>query len=394
MDYDLAMRLALRAPVKRNRKESLMRQPTGSHPQAKFSQPMPATSLSMDGQIPGRLDLNRNADRSHPPLADLPYHLAARFVAASQYEGYVPELVRIPECMRQDISQTAEYLVPSGQGLTSAVAFFANKLTAAAGAAETGRKEGLVILLHGLGQDCCESNWIWIHAFLKAGLSVLSVALDGHSRTPLSSFDPRLATRTLPLIINKLNGLESGLKIFAVGQGLGATYCLLAACRSDCAQYLSAVACISPRLSAEGSSEMSSSPIPIRRPVQLCKDAMRLGRYYGTSGCRRLWRGESGKVLRKRLFVGTALETQVDMFLSENVSSQDSYAAAKVPLAVVISDRSPALLALERVRGLNTLVMTQVDKERTARGLQFTDEWPRRVTRFFESHWDGDGGDF
>jgi hypothetical protein len=163
---------------------------------------------------------------------------------------------------------------------------------------------------------------------------------------------------------------------------------LLAASRWDCAKKLSAVACISPRLSAEGASEMSSGPIPVGRPVQLCKDGVRLGRYYGTGGFRRLWRGDSGKLLRKRLLVSAAVETQVEMFLSENVASQDNWTKAKVPVAIVASDRSPTFLALERVQGVNSMLVTRFDKDRTIRGLQFTEEWPRRVTRFFESYRD------
>jgi hypothetical protein len=364
-----------------------MRQPAEVNPHAKVGRSMPANGLAMESESFTGLPLAQGVPMTQTHSTDLSSYLAARFVAASQYEGYVPELSRLPECMRQDVAETAEYLVPAGHGLTTAVAFFANKHPEAADSAGV-RREGLVILLHGLGQDCCESNWIWIHSFLKSGFSVLAVSMDGHSRTPLSSFDPRLATRTIPLIISKLEGLQSSFKIFAVGQGLGATYCLLAASRSDCAKALSAVACISPRLTAEGASEMSGSPIPIGRPVQLCKDGVRLGRYYGTGGFRRLWRGDSGKLLRKRLLLSTAVETQVEMFLSENVSSQDVWTSVKVSVAVVASDRSPTSLALERVHGVNSMLVTRFDKDRTVRGLQFTEEWPRRVTRFFESYCD------
>ncbi len=364
-----------------------MRQPAGANSHAKVGRTMPANGIAMESEPFTGQPLAQGASMIQTHSTDLSSHLAACFVAASQYEGYVPELARLPECMRQDVAETAEYLVPAGYGLTSAVAFVAKKAPEAAESTRV-RQEGLVILLHGLGQDCCESNWIWIHSFLKSGLSVLAVSMDGHSRTPLSSFDPRLATRTIPLIISKLDGLPSNFKIFAVGHGLGATYCLLAASRSDCAKQLCAVACISPRLSAEGASEMSSSPIPIGRPVQLCKDGVRLGRYYGTGGFRRLWRGDSGKLLRKRLLVSTAVETQVEMFLSENVSSHETWTGAKVPVAIVASDRSPTFLALERVQGVNSMLVTRFDKERTVRGLQFTEEWPRRVTRFFESYRD------
>jgi hypothetical protein len=86
--------------------------------------------------------------------------------------------------------------------------------------------------------------------------------------------------------------------------------------------------------------------------------------------------------------VSAAVETQVEMFLSENVASQDNWTKAKVPVAIVASDRSPTFLALERVQGVNSMLVTRFDKDRTIRGLQFTEEWPRRVTRFFESYRD------
>jgi alpha-beta hydrolase superfamily lysophospholipase len=115
----------------------------------------------------------------------------------------------------------------------------------------------LIILFHGLGSDCTSPFWHWIHEFASHGISVLSVDWDGHGAASSSRVDLQEATRSLPLIVQRLYGEEGGLGLnakrsgppcFLMGHAFGASLALIAATREDVSKNIVGVIAVSPTL--------------------------------------------------------------------------------------------------------------------------------------------------
>lgn len=113
----------------------------------------------------------------------------------------------------------------------------------------------LVILFHGLGQDCTSPLWHWMHEFALNGISVLSIDWDGHGASASHSLDVQEATRSIPLIIKRLYGEENGVglhakrkgpRCFLMGHSFGASLALIAVTREDVFKHVSGVIAVSP----------------------------------------------------------------------------------------------------------------------------------------------------
>ena len=108
-------------------------------------------------------------------------------------------------------------------------------------------QKSLVILVHGLGDDCSYPLLHWIRFLNANGMSVLSFDWDGHGVDGSSILDFQQATRSIPLIIYRLFGDEErtglsakriGPSCFLMGHSMGAAYALIAATRHDVAKIL------------------------------------------------------------------------------------------------------------------------------------------------------------
>lgn len=116
----------------------------------------------------------------------------------------------------------------------------------------------LVLLFHGLGND---RNYPLVHLIrvLNAnGFSVLSVDWDGHGLGSATTLDFQDATRSIPLILQRLYGDEeqSGLgqrrvgpACFLMGHSMGGAMTLIAATREDIARMVQGVIVLSPAVS-------------------------------------------------------------------------------------------------------------------------------------------------
>ena len=151
----------------------------------------------------------------------------------------------------------------------------------------------LVILFHGLGQDCTSPYWHWIYEFAAQGIAVLSVDWDGHGAGASSLLDVQEATRSIPLLIQRLYGQEngtglnakrSGPRCFLMGHSFGASLSLIAATREDVCRQVYGVIAVSPVLSIQSFFGISQEIFCYLNPRAWFSDfANKLG-FYGVLG--------------------------------------------------------------------------------------------------------------
>ena len=293
--------------------------------------------------------------------------------------------IRLPESLLPHAADCDEVLLPSGQGLTAGLFLFPSGL-GTSGTAVVPRR--LVIMLGALGQHWLESHWLWIQRALVEGYTVLALAIDGHSRAGSALFEPRLASRTLPLVLERLCRLPLAPEIHLIGHGFGGTLAWLAACREDAPRWIRSAACLSPWMEWQGQLESQGSIPSLRHPIRLFKDGVKLAKIYGPSGFARLWKGDQVRGMRRQQFVGSSLEAQMAAFLRESVSTKDLVAQCQVPLLVVLPGRGvkASQFFAEDVSRVNALITLARDPLHTARGTQYTDTWLQQVFGFIESN--------
>lgn len=118
----------------------------------------------------------------------------------------------------------------------------------------------LVIFVHDFGHDATYLFWKWIRLFTESGLSVLCFDFDGHGISSKSELDLQEATRTLPLIIQRLYGESQNTKTFQkkasfepkcylLGYALGGIYSLIAGSHDYLSNVLNGIVSICPILS-------------------------------------------------------------------------------------------------------------------------------------------------
>lgn len=154
-------------------------------------------------------------------------------------------------------------------------------------------QNSLVILMHGLGDDCSYPLLHWIKFLNAAGLSVLSFDWDGHGIDGSSVLDFQQATRSLPLLIERLYGTESGMGLsakrqgpacFLMGHSMGASYTLIAATRNDVARNIDGIIAVSPALSINTYSSAAGELWNYLYPSAWLKDFVNKFSYYGLDG--------------------------------------------------------------------------------------------------------------
>ncbi len=303
---------------------------------------------------------------------------------AATPSGQGKEVERIPELVQDHLLACDEVVLPAAQGVTTGVFFFPKESANPPREVQAGKPK-LVVMMAGLGQRGVEGLWLWILHALRQGFAVLVVLLDGHSRQAGTLFDPRLATRTLPLVLQRLARLAVTHDSFVVGHGFGATMTLLACCREDSRHGLKAAACLAPWLEWNGCLESQGGLPPLAKPVVLFRDSLQLTRFYGPTGLTRLWRGDQTRDLRKRLFVRTTLESQLATFFQENIRISEVFAQAQVPLLVVLPGHGvkAGQSVPDAADGASNLVEIVRDDVRNARGVQYSEQWTESVFSHF-----------
>jgi alpha-beta hydrolase superfamily lysophospholipase len=146
------------------------------------------------------------------------------------------------------------YSVPLASGCGTAV------LTVATADKQSTEFKPLIILFHALGQDSVSPFWHWINELASNGIAVLSVDWDGHGAGSYSLLDLQEATRSIPLIIQRLYGEDGGTglnaprngpKCFLMGYSFGASLSLIASTREDIKKHIYGIIAVSPVLQVQ-----------------------------------------------------------------------------------------------------------------------------------------------
>lgn len=179
------------------------------------------------------------------------------------------------------------YSVPLAEGCGTAI------LTAPKSSSSFIDYGDLVILLHALGHDSTSSYWHWILEFAANGISVLSVDWDGHGAGASSLLDIQEATRSLPLLLQRLYGEENGQglnekrkgpRCFLMGHSFGASLSLIASTREDVNKHICGVIAVSPILSIQSFLTTTKEYLSFMNPFAWISDfANKLG-FYGFWG--------------------------------------------------------------------------------------------------------------
>jgi alpha-beta hydrolase superfamily lysophospholipase len=154
-------------------------------------------------------------------------------------------------------------------------------------------QNSLVILMHGLGDDCSYPLLHWIRFLNANGMSVLSFDWDGHGAGGASILDFQQATRSLPLLLYRLFGDENrtglgqqrtGINCFVMGHSMGGALALIAATRPDVARTISGLIVVSPTLIFNSYAGFAREFWNYLYPTAWFKDFLNKISYYGLSG--------------------------------------------------------------------------------------------------------------
>lgn len=216
-------------------------------------------------------------------MSNIPNWISQRLKKISQKEFVNHASHRLSKS-KKNFQFVQEYFsVPLASGCGTAI------LTASKNEVVEGTYGPLVILFHGLGQDSTSPFWHWIYEFASNGIAVLSIDWDGHGAGASSLLDLQEATRSIPLIIQRLYGEESGVglnekrigpRCFLMGYSFGASLALIAATREDVFKHVYGVIAVSPALSVQSFMIPSLEVLSLFNPQAWFSDfANKLGIY-------------------------------------------------------------------------------------------------------------------
>jgi pimeloyl-ACP methyl ester carboxylesterase len=159
----------------------------------------------------------------------------------------------------------------------------------------------LIIFMHALGEDYLGPYLHWFDELLDAGASVLSIQWDGHGAEGASHLDFQAATRTLPLVLQKVLGepgkgllpaLAGRHSVFLAGHSFGASLALIAASRPDVARLVSGVLAVSPVVASRRLSFRQSERSAFRELRAWTQDFLPRLPLYGISSFLPFWKGK------------------------------------------------------------------------------------------------------
>lgn len=146
----------------------------------------------------------------------------------------------------------------------------------------------LIVFMHGLGDDTSAPFLSWQETLAGEGFSSLSLCWDGHGSRAQSALDLGVATRTLPLFIEKLYGPaysladwtpRPGPRCILVGHSVGAALALIAATRPDVARAVAGVVAISPAVAIRFAGSRVGDSLAGYHPSIIVRDRIpRIGR--------------------------------------------------------------------------------------------------------------------
>ena len=294
---------------------------------------------------------------------------------------------RVPEVCRK-IAEFNYYSIPLANGTGGGVL-----------ASPLQKREGvqvLVILLHNLGFDATYPYWHWIEALNAQGIHVLSVDWDGHGFTGGSALDLQSATRSVPLLLQRLYGTtgEAALKgkrpgpaCYLMGCASGAAYGLLAASRKDCAELLSGVIAVSPTVNTGSDGTFKKERGTVLSPAAWLKDLLTVVPFYGLTGVVPMSQKRQSKVFPLRLRIGIDWERQLADFVSETFAKRKVLRNVHTPV-LWFRGAKDKRVPMERARPLMleipAALFTHVDEHRTHTRMMYSSEVPKYAAKFID----------
>ncbi len=295
---------------------------------------------------------------------------------------------KVPDVCRK-VAEFSHYFVPLANGVGSAV--LASPKEPRAG------EPVLVILCHALGFDSTYPYWHWIEALNSKGLHVLSIDWDGHGVNGGSSLDMQTASRSLPLVLQKLYGEggsaqltshRKGPACFLMGHAAGASYGLLTASRADCAKIISGVIAVSPTVNTCHDGSFKRERWTVLSPAAWFKDFLGLLPFYGLSGVIPPSFKRQQKSFPLRLRIGIDTEVQLANFVNETFAARRVLRNVKTPVLWFHGARDkrvPLERALSLMTEIPSALFTHVDENRGHTRIMYSAEVPAYAAKFIDA---------
>lgn len=255
----------------------------------------------------------------------------------------------------------------------------------------------LVILCHALGFDSTYPYWHWIEALNSRGLHVLSIDWDGHGVQGGSSLDMQAASRSIPLLLQKLYGEAGSSQLtqkrhgpfcFLMGHAAGAAYGLLAASRADCSKIISGVIAVSPTVNTCHDGSFRRERWAVLSPMAWLKDFLGVVPFYGLSGVVPPSAKKQMRTFPIRLRIGIDQEVQLANFVNETFAQRRVLQNVKTPVLWFHGARDkrvPLDRALSLMAEIPSALFTHVDEKRGHTRLMYAADIPAYAAKFIDT---------
>ena len=296
---------------------------------------------------------------------------------------------RVPEACRKS-AQVSYFSVPLASGTGAALLAEPLKI-------KSDSPPVLVILFHGMGDDCTYPHWHWIEALTARGLSVLSVDWDGHGVVGGSVLDMQSAVRSLPLILQKIYGepgaahldkLRAGPRCFLMGHSTGAALALLSVTRPELSRLVMGLVVISPAVVVNADSDMKREALTYLRPSTWWRDLFGKIPYYGIAGLVPAFGRFRRSQFPIRLKVGIPYADQVRLFVHETFEVRRVLRNVQVPVLWLHGTRDkivPLTHAAKLMGEIPSAKFLHIDDSRGHLEMAFSQEIPTYAAKFIET---------
>jgi alpha-beta hydrolase superfamily lysophospholipase len=320
-------------------------------------------------------------------MQDVAHWLSERLMSLPEAEFAKAPHRKVPDICRK-VADFSYYSIPLSNGVGTSVL-----------AAPREPRPGpavMVILSHALGFDSTYPYWHWIEALNSKGLYVLSVDWDGHGVGNGSSLDLQAASRSIPLLLQRLygdlgnsgmSGGRSGPLCYLMGHAAGGAYGLLAASRVDCARLVSGVIAISPTVNTHQDGELKLERWEGMNPVAWLKDFVTQVPFYGVAGVIPPTAKRQKRMFPLRLRFGIDREVQLARFVSETFVARRILRNVQTPVLWIHGakdKRVPLERALSLMMEIPSALFTHVDEHRGHTRLMFSNDVPAYAAKFID----------
>jgi pimeloyl-ACP methyl ester carboxylesterase len=232
---------------------------------------------------------------------------------------------------------------------------------------------------------------------LQQDIAVLSVDWDGHGPSGASHLDFQGATRSLPLLLQKLFG-ESGVglmpefhegpPVFLMGHSMGGAFALICASRPDVARHVSGVIAVSPAVCAETADYRRAERFTFANPGNWVSDFLGRVPFYGVRAMLPRPSGRRHESFPVRAKVGLSLSEQLHAFLRETFEERRVLRKVQVPVLWLhgAKDRFvPLAQAQVFLAEIPSALFSHVDRRRGHVRMAFSQSAPQYAARFIST---------